>query len=264
MNGKLGHANAREPEIRQAGRFAFRRLIVDPCGAAMSQRQPQSAEHIRADRDAERLERSRRAEIIRGGDVKRQECDLGCELKPAGDLPVEFAVGCVEIGAACDRLPVPQRRVAIKGCRPDQNDGRSRREIIGEELLEQIIGELGKFVLEFELHARRKQGRAFEEARDHRIDAVADESPQPFGDARILFGEFTRLLVKQLELTVIMIEKFLVHDYAGLSKILPLSISTSAMNSTGTLTGWHMSSARTTKRILSSALSSPVSRETSI
>jgi hypothetical protein len=117
---------------------------------------------------------------------------------------------------------------------------------------------------EFELHARGKEGRAFEEARDHRIGAIGGESAQPFGDAWVLFGKFTRLLVKQLELTVVMIEKFLVHVYADLNKILPLSNSTSAMNSTGTLTGWHMSSALTTKRILSSALSSPVSRETSI
>ena len=92
-------------------------------------------------------------------------------------------------------------------------------------------------MLQLELHARRQEGGALQQPRDHRVHAVADQPAEPLGDARILLGEFARLLVQQLEFPIVEIEEFPVHrSYSRLIAILPLSSSTSATNSTGTLT----------------------------
>ena len=130
-----------------------------------------------------------------------------------------------------------------------------------DQLLEQIVGEFRKFVLELELYPRGKKGRALEQAADHRIDAIVQNAAEPLRYSRIFVGEFARLLVEQLEFPIVEIEKFAVHArlHKRLTIILPPS-TMSAMNSTGTCTGSHVKSARTTKRTLSSAASTLLSR----
>jgi hypothetical protein len=59
-----------------------------------------------------------------------------------------------------------------------------------DELLEQIVGEFRKLVLQLELDARGKEGRAFEEAADQRVDAVFQKAAEPFSNARVFLGEF--------------------------------------------------------------------------
>ena len=80
-----------------------------------------------------------------------------------------------------------------------------------DELLEQIVGEFRKFVLELELNPRGEEGRAFQQTADHRIDAVFQDAAEPLRDARIFVGEFARLLVEQLKFPIVEIEKFPVH-----------------------------------------------------
>ena len=82
---------------------------------------------------------------------------------------------------------------------------------MGNELFQQILGEFGKFVLELELHPRRQESRALQQAADHRIDAVVQKAAETLGDARIFLGEFARLLVEQLKFRVVEIEKFPIH-----------------------------------------------------
>ena len=66
-------------------------------------------------------------------------------------------------------------------------------------------------MLELELHARRQERGALQQAGDHRVGALADEAAEPLGDAGIFFGEFARLFVKQLQFAVVEVEKFPVH-----------------------------------------------------
>ncbi len=82
---------------------------------------------------------------------------------------------------------------------------------MGDELLQQIVGEFRKFVLELELDTRRKKGGAFEKAADQRVDAIFENSAEPLRNARILVREFARLLVEELKFPIIKIEKFPVH-----------------------------------------------------
>ena len=149
--------------------------------------------------------------VFGAGDVERPQRDVAAEAIAAGDLAVALAIGGVEIGAARDRHAVAQRRIG-KG-RQDlrQHRRRRRREIVRDELLEQIAGEFRKLVLELELHARGEEGRAFEQAGDHRIHALGDQAAEPLGDARIFLGEFPGLLVQQQEFSIVEIEKFPVH-----------------------------------------------------
>ncbi len=53
------------------------------------------------------------------------------------------------------------------------------------QLLEQIVGEFRKFVLELELDARGQKGGSLEQTADHRIDAVFQNAAEPFRNARI-------------------------------------------------------------------------------
>src|SRR5262249_45408881 len=136
-----------------------------------------------------------------------------------------------------------------------QRRGR-RRKVVRDQLLQQIGGELGKLVLELELHARGQERGALEQAGHHRIHAVGDQAAQTFGDAWIFGGEIARLLMEQLQFAIVEVEEFPVHGgYSRPTEILPLSSSRSATNSTGTFNGSHNRSARTMKRTLSSASS---------
>ena len=66
-------------------------------------------------------------------------------------------------------------------------------------------------MLELELHAGGKEGCTLEQARHHRIHSFGDEAAEPLCDAGIFAGEFPRLLMQQLEFSIVEIEKFPVH-----------------------------------------------------
>ena len=70
-------------------------------------------------------------------------------------------------------------------------------------MLEQVAGEFREFVLELELNAGGEEGGAFEQARDHRIGAFADQPAEPLGDAGILLGELPGLLVEQRQFAIV-------------------------------------------------------------
>ena len=108
------------------------------------------------------------------------------------------------------------------------------REIVWNQLLQQVAGKFRKLVLELELHPRREECGALEQPTHQGIDAIVQDAAQPFRDTGIFLGEFARLLVEQLQFPIVQIEKFAIHArYNRLTTILPLSMM-SATNSTGT------------------------------
>src|SRR6202034_4374439 len=113
----------------------------------------------------------------------------------------------VKIGVARDGMAFMQRLVAK--CRNDLDDHRRRRgsKEVRHQLLEQVAGELRKFVFELELHARCEDCRALKQPADHRIDAILKNAAKPLGYSGILFGKLSRLLVQQLEFPIIQVEK---------------------------------------------------------
>ena len=80
------------------------------------------------------------------------------------------------------------------------------------ELFKEIVGEFRKLVLELELDSRGEKCRTLQQTADHGVNAVLYEASETLGDAGIFVGEFTCLLIKQLEFPIIEIEKFLVHE----------------------------------------------------
>src|SRR5579871_1452109 len=109
-------------------------------------------------------------------------------------------------------MTVTQRLVAESRIDLDDHCGRRGGEKMRNQLLEQIAGELGKLMLELELHARRQECRAFEQAAHQRVDAVLKNASKPFRNSWIFLGKLPRLFVEQLELPIIEIEKFAVHE----------------------------------------------------
>ena len=124
---------------------------------------------------------------------------------------MRFAIGRFEHGAAGDGPAVAQRRIAEFGLRPNENEGGRRREIVRRQLIDEIRGEIGELVLELELDPGGQERGALEQAGDHRIGGVADESPETLGDAWIILREFDRLLAQDRELLVIEPQEFAVH-----------------------------------------------------
>ena len=135
-------------------------------GRAVRQRQPQARQHLAADRNTERLQRRGRGVIFRGSEFERPYRDVAAESVAAGDLPVELAKTGVKIGTPRDRAAFAQCRVAKDRLCLDEHHRRRRREIMGNELFQQVLGKLGEFVLELELHSCCKKGGSLQEASD--------------------------------------------------------------------------------------------------
>ena len=177
----------------------------------MRQRQPHSGHDVGTGGQAKRLQRRRGGEVFRADHVERPQHDAGGQAIAAGDVAVELAVGGVEIGAARDAPPVAQRRIGEWRDDLSQHRRGRRRQIVRHQLLEQIAGEFRELVLQLELHAGGEKRRALEQARNHRVHPVGDQAAKPLSDAGILVGELARLLIQQLELPIVEIEKFPVH-----------------------------------------------------
>src|SRR5215470_5774500 len=114
-------------------------------------------------------------------------------------MPIKLAEYRVEIRATDDGVPIAQSGIAEFRSSHYKYHRRRRRQIMRDQLLQKIVRELGKFVLDLKLNARRKKGRAFQKAADQWIDAIFQYPAQSLGDTRIFVCEFARLLVEQLE-----------------------------------------------------------------
>ena len=66
-------------------------------------------------------------------------------------------------------------------------------------------------MLELELNSRGQKRRPFEQAADHRVEAVLEQSAEPLGDPGIFLRELRRLFAEDRELLVVEFEKFAVH-----------------------------------------------------
>ena len=108
-------------------------------------------------------------------------------------------------------LAFAQGRVRIGGQNLGKQNGGRRRQIVRDELVEQVARELGELVLQLQLHARRQKGRSLQQAGDHRVGPVAHQAAQTLGDAGIFLAELARLLVQQLQLAIVEVEELPVH-----------------------------------------------------
>src|SRR5882757_439762 len=205
----------------------------------------------------------RRREIFCAGDVERPQRRRRTQAIAARDRPIELPVSRIEIGAARNGPAIAQCRISEGGHDLCEHHRWGWCQVIRNQLLKQIAREFGKLMLKLELDPSCQKRRSFEQAGDHRVHALGEQAPETFRDSGILDRELPRLLVQNLELAIVEIEKFAVHPtYPCLIVILALSSSTSATNSMGTLTGSQTRSACMMKRTLSAAVSRLVSRET--
>ena len=93
-------------------------------------------------------------------------------------------------------MPASQRLVAECRDNLDKHHRWRRRQIMRDQVLQEVISEFREFVLEFELDSGGKECRAFQEPTDQRIDAVLQEATEALRDAGIFICEFARLLVE--------------------------------------------------------------------
>ena len=66
-------------------------------------------------------------------------------------------------------------------------------------------------MLELELNSRGQERRSFEQAADHRVEVVLEQSAEPLGDPGILLRELRRLFAQDRELLIVELEEFAVH-----------------------------------------------------
>src|SRR5712675_2423074 len=152
--------------------------------------------------------------IFRRDQFERPYRDVAAQAVTARDLPIKLTVTSIKIGTARYRSALAERRIAKYGVRFDEHHRRRRREIVRNELFQQILGELGEFVFELELHPSRKESGSLQQPPDQRIDAVLQDAAQALRNSRIFLGELARMLVQQLKFGVVEIEKFRVHAHS--------------------------------------------------
>src|SRR6266853_1635413 len=149
--------------------------------------------------------------IFRRDQFERPYRDVAAQAVTARDLPIKLTETRIKIGTARYRSALAERRIAKHGVRFDEHHRRRRREIVRNELFQQILGEFGEFVFELELHPCGKKSGSFQQPPDQRIDAVLQDAAQALRNSRIFLGELPRMLVEQLKFGVVEIEKFPVH-----------------------------------------------------
>src|SRR6267142_3903347 len=149
--------------------------------------------------------------IFRRDQFERPYRDVAAQAVTARDLPIELAETRIKIGTARYRSALAERRIAKHGVRFDEHHRRRRREIVRNELFQQILGEFGEFKIELELHPSRKESGSLQQPPDQRIDAVLQNATQALRNSGILLGELARMLVEQLKFGVVEIEKFPIH-----------------------------------------------------
>ena len=203
MEAERLHPVGREPEFRAGLRFPVRGFIFRRDGASHGQLKPEAGGAAGAGVRNQSLEGSGTCEIFRFHDIDGPERDRLGKRKPARNVAMRLAIRCIEHGALGDGPAIAQSRVAEFGLGPNENEGGGRREIVRRELVDEVRGEIGELMLELELDPGGQERGALEKAGDHRVGGVADEPTEPLGDARIVFGEFGRLLAQDRELLVV-------------------------------------------------------------
>src|SRR6266849_1164443 len=149
--------------------------------------------------------------IFRHDQFERPYRDVAAQAVAACDLPIELAETRIKIGTARYRMAVAKRRIAKHRVGLDDHHRRRWREIMRDELFQQILGELGEFVFELELYPCRKESGSFQQPTDQRIYAVLQDAAQALRNSGIFLGELARMLVEQLKFGVVEIEKFPIH-----------------------------------------------------
>ena len=202
---------AGKAKLRLVLGFRVRRLVLGPRGGPQRKGEAKPGQALLLDGQAERLQRGRRDVILRVDDLEGPQRDRRRQAEAAGDVAVALPVGGVEIGAALDPPSLAQRLVAIGRHDLCEHGRRRRGEIVRDELLQEVGGELRELVLELELHPGGQEGGAFQEPGDHRVHPLCDEPAKALGDAGILLRELARLLPEQCQLAIVQVEEFPVH-----------------------------------------------------
>src|SRR3977135_565277 len=143
--------------------------------------------------------------IFRRGQFARPYRDVAAQTVTARDLPIELTETRIKIGTARYRSAIAERRIAKHGVRFDEHHRRRRREIVRNELFQQILGEFGEFVFELELHPSRKESGSLQQPTDQRIDAVLQNATQALRNSRIFLGELADINLELLEFLVVVI-----------------------------------------------------------
>ena len=78
------------------------------------------------------------------------------------------------------------------GCIWTSDHRRRRRQIVGIDHLQQVLGEPREFGVDLQLDARRQKGESFQQSLDVRIGALEGLQPQPAGDLGKVAGELAR------------------------------------------------------------------------
>src|SRR5581483_5891558 len=82
-----------------------------------------------------------------------------------------------------------------------------------EQNIEQALGDLGEFVIEFEVDAGCQQRHAFQQPLDMRILAFVRLQHQARGDFWVFLGEFSAHATQKTELVFVVLEQVVAHAY---------------------------------------------------
>ena len=211
MKAQRLHPARRKSQIGTRLRLFVGRLVFESRGGPHSELQTETGDAFGACARDQSLHGGGAGQIVRLDDVERPQGNRRGQGKSAGDAALGLAKCRVEIGAAPDRAPLAQRRIAVFRTCLHQYEGWGRRQIMRGQLIDQVRGEIGELMLELELHSGGQKRRAFEQPADHRVDVVFEQPAQTLGDPGIFLSEFGPLFSKDREFLIIELEEFPIH-----------------------------------------------------
>ncbi len=224
MDRKGGDRAAAKQARRIFARCLIRHFVLDALGGPQPQGEAQAGAKIAF--QAQRMQWSRSRVILGPGQLEGPDGEVAAQRVSAGDVLVSLAVDRVEEGAALDGAALAQGRIAEDGLDLGKHGRRRGRKKARQQLLDQIVGELGKLVLDLELHARREERRTLQEGREHGIGAVMRHAAEAVGDARIFLCELLRMFVEQRQFPVIEVDEFAMHgDSVGRCRLLERGVA---------------------------------------
>ncbi len=163
------------PARRLLRRDLVGHLLFPARRRAVEELQPQPRDAFGARGDAERLERARRGEILGLDKLERPDRQVGGRTEPARDLPLRLPVDGIEVRSGRDAAPLPQGGIAEDGLHLRQQRRGCGREVVRDELFEQVAGEFGEFVLQLQLDAGGQERRALQHSQDHGIRPLFEQ-----------------------------------------------------------------------------------------
>jgi hypothetical protein len=152
-----------------------------------------------------------------------------------GNVAVFAGNGC-QFSVSRNRIAFDQYRIAILRLESGHANRRHGREVMRLNGREQMLGEFGKLILNFQLNAGSQESHPFQQSFYIRIGIGRRLEPQPGSNRLMLFAKLPRSFTEIGEFIVVRTQQPRIHNPPPIPEPLPRRYQLQSRS--GTLPGW--------------------------